>query len=252
MLIRSGHLNVKIVDVMFNDGACAHRSMRLRTLAAVAALALAVGGCAASRSLVQSPEERAVDQHATTAGAVMTRGYVAVSARDAAWRVVGRRGDTTIQALVAQGTNRQGRIVLRITVDASNGSEFDAPVTRCYEYTIDWSNGQTGQPTPTNACSGPALILHPPRHVDLVSRAATARLLQLLAEIPAARRGNPALIRRKVASVFGPPTTVAVGPTNSGDLEVTVRADEQCAFALLPPNGKPTMIDTGHGTQCLS
>jgi hypothetical protein len=160
--------------------------------------------------------------------------------------VVGRRGDTTIEALLAEGTNRHGRIVLRIIVDPSNGPA----TTRCYEYAVDWSGGRTGDPKQMSDCSGPALALQPPVEVDVVSQSATEHLLRVLAGIaPSERRDQPP-IRQKVTELFGPPAIVAVGATNSGDLEVTIRAGDQCAFALLPESSKPTLIGTGQGLQC--
>jgi hypothetical protein len=231
--------------------------VRWATLVSIAAIAgtcaLGVVACSSARSLSDSPQERAADQHAVTAGNVMTQGYTAVSARDAAWRVVGHRGDTTIDALVADGTNRSGRIVLRISVDNSDGSEFDSTATRCYQYSIDWAKGQTGSPARLGQCpNAPALALSLPTVIDVISQSATARLLRTLDTVGPTQRRDGSLIEQKVTVLYPAPATVAVGPTNSGDLEVTIRAGDECSFALVPVSGKPSMIGTGQGLDCQS
>jgi hypothetical protein len=227
------------------------RSKQLSMMAIASTCALGVVACSVAHSLTESPEERAADQHAVTAGNVMTQGYTAVSARDAAWRVAGHRGDTTIDALVAQGTNRNGRVVLRISVDS--GSEFGSLATRCYQYPIDWAKGQTGSPARLDQCPNtPVLALSSPTVIDVISRSATARLLRVLASVGSTERRNGGVIEQKVTRLYPPPATVLVGPTNSGDLEVTIRAGEECAFALLPASGKPSVIATGRGLDCQS
>lgn len=225
-------------------------SARVGVALIAAALAVGISSCASVRSLAASPEERAADQHAVTAGVVMTRGYRATSARDAAWRVVGHVADTTIEALLADGTNHNGRVVLRITVDTTDGSEFDSPATRCYEYRFRWSTSHTATPERIDDCSGAALTLQPPARIDMISESSIARLLRVLARIGPAQRHDPTLIRREVTRLFGPPAKVAVGPTTSGDFEVAIHAGSECAFALVPSSGKPSLIDAGSGLQC--
>jgi hypothetical protein len=61
-------------------------TVRLRIVLIVVTSAVGIGACGTARLLAESPAQHAADQHAVTAGFVMTRGCHAVSARDAAWR----------------------------------------------------------------------------------------------------------------------------------------------------------------------
>ena len=117
----------------------------------VALTALTLTACGTGEWLTESSTDRAADQHAATAGTVMTRDNWERTANDAAYLVVGQGLDDTIDALDVEGTTYQGGVVLRITVEQS-GEFGDGPTTNCYAYTFQHEQGD--QRPDTVPCCG--------------------------------------------------------------------------------------------------
>ena len=211
---------------------------------------LALSGCGAG-SLLETSAERSADRHATIAGTVMIRDNWQRSANDAAYMVVGRGTDDTIDALKVEGTTYHGTVVLRITVEDSN--EFgDGPATRCYQYIF---RHQGDDQTPARVpCTGQVVTLTEPLVEPSFDPPAAAKLAGVLRRLVAQHTADAATIQRQVQAAFGPPVTVQAGPagldhgTNHGTLIVSldVPSHWECMWAVLTTAGH---ITTGIGNR---
>jgi hypothetical protein len=126
-------------------------------LALVTVVALTGSGCAAH----QTAAAHDADQHATNAGIAMIKHNVDEPAAYAAGRVVGTNGGTTIDALKAQGTTRDGEVLLRITVaEPEQGYDPGTHATRCYRYDLHHGNDDE-TPHRVDPCPGLAPLVLP-------------------------------------------------------------------------------------------
>ena len=235
------------------------RSTGIRARATVptvlaAVLTAATAGCSATGWLTESSTDRAADQHATVAGTVMLRDTWERSANDAAYLVVGKGADDTIDALDVEGTTYHGRVVLRITVDDS--TEFgDGPATKCYEYTF---RHEMGDETPHQvSCTDHVVALTQPVAEPAFDPAAVAKLTSVLRHLVAVHTTDVATIDQHVSAAFGPPVTVEAGPagldhgTNHGTLLVRldVPSHWQCMWAYITTTGRIT-AGSGNRRDC--
>jgi hypothetical protein len=174
----------------------------------------------------------------------------------AAYQVVGVKGDTTIEALRADGTIYEGSIVLRITVE--DDREFATHSTvACYEY--DYRNRQTSD-TPKHLSRCPtaaALQLSAPPPEPDFSDESAARLTAVLVALSPAQRENDTILLASVRSAFGPPAVVSGGRTSATDSFVSIRsfgvssvAYYRCMIATVPFAGSPKVI-LAHGADCV-
>jgi hypothetical protein len=108
---------------------------------------------------------RHADERAHRAGVVM--GRVNGTPLHMAARVVGQGGGGSIDVLVAERTERSGRIVLRIREYVQESFDSQTSV-RCYEYTLDVA-GHPGEPRRIDCPDLPPLDLpnqSPPTTID--------------------------------------------------------------------------------------
>ena len=223
--------------------------MNRRLLLALPCLAL-LAGCGSSGGHGNSAggdTDKAADQHARAAGVVLTRSLDPEPSSWAAYAVVGTAGDTTIEALRADGTTYDGTVVLRITVQRNAGRFDSASSVRCYRYRLAHT---TDDATPAQLdcpATGALSLTAPPAAPDL-SSAGAKRLTSVLAGLDAQRRSDPAAVRAAVVTAFGPPAIATVGPQGQ-QLSINVRAGERCLIGTLAPTGTPAVRPV-QGTDC--
>ena len=214
---------------------------------AVIAVITAIGlGGATACGIVESSSQRSADKHALTAGEVMVRGIAPIPARDAAWYVVGRGTDDTIEALAASGTTYSGTVVLRITVVSS---ESDSSTT-CYRYTFTHSMNDI-HPDRLGGCPRtPALTLTTPAPLpDVTSADRLAKLTALLHRLTPAQLADPSSVRSPLVSIFPPPISVATDRAPDGTFEMEARTVQTCVYATVTTRGQ-VGVYPGHGTDC--
>lgn len=212
--------------------------MNRRLLLALPCLAL-LAGCGASARTGGGSVDSAADQHARAAGVVLTHSLDPEPSRWAAFAVAGTVGDTTIEALQADGTTYAGTVVLRITVERNPGQFDSARSVRCYRYRLAHT---TADATPLHIdCPATAALAltSPPAAPDLSTAGAT-RLSTVLARLSVAQRTDQAAVRAAVVAAFGPPAIVTVGRQAAG-MSINVRAEQQCLLATVAPAGAPAV-----------
>jgi hypothetical protein len=212
---------------------------------------LALTACGTSGWLTESSTERAADQHAAVAGTVMTRDNWERTANDAAYLVVGRGADDTIDALDVEGTTYHGKAVLRITVERS-GEFGDGSTIQCYAYTFRHSLGdEAPEKVP---CAGTVVALTPPVEEPAFDQAAAAELAGILRRLASAHTLDAGTIEQQVSAAFGPPVAVGAGPagldhgTNNGTtfVRLSVPSHGECMWALVTTAGQ---VSTGIGNR---
>ena len=205
----------------------------MRTAAVVITVSACVlaSGCSASSGSSQLASK--VEQHAVTAGNVMTRVRGPLPARAAALQVTGKTPDTTIQALAATGSTWGGVVTLSIEVADNNGSFGTArQVIRCFTYRFAYPrNPDYGMPHPQECGQQPPLDLTspplPPNGVDARTRTAVQKALSTL---PPTRRGDSDAVKAALAHALGPDYLIEGGSENGGAF-AWVRYGDQCLTA---------------------
>ncbi|SHH00224.1 hypothetical protein SAMN05443575_3061 [Jatrophihabitans endophyticus] len=181
--------------------------IRVRFDAVVALSSIGVAVLAAC----SSPAADAVQQHADTAGVVMTRVRGPIPARVAAASVTGTAADTTIDAMAVRGSTWGGSVVLRIVVNRHAVDVRGSTATRCYRYSFayprasDWGKAhETTCPT-----TRPLDVEHPamPAGVTARTRVVTVRTLAGLH----GDRARAAAVRAALVAALGSDYTVTVG-----------------------------------------
>jgi hypothetical protein len=205
-----------------------------------------LAGCGASGG-AGSATDKAADQHAQAAGVVMTRSLDPEPSKWAAYAAVGTAGDTTIEALQADGTTYDGTVVLRITVERNAGQFNSAKSVRCYRYRLAHTTDDA-TPQQLDCPATAALTLATPPAAPDLSTAGAKRLTAVLTTLSSAQRADQAAVRAVVTKAFGPPAIVTVG-SQAQEISINVRAEEQCLLAMLAPTGAPAVRPV-HGPDC--
>ncbi|MEO8887831.1 MAG: hypothetical protein ABI429_00830 [Jatrophihabitantaceae bacterium] len=178
---------------------------------------------------------------------IMVGGPPERSANDTAWSVVGRSGDTSIDALSVQGTTDHGYVVLQITVEAT--AEVGPATVRCYSYTF---THRTNDTTPTKvACKQqPVVVLTTPVPLPVLdSPAQVAKLTVLLRALSPEQRRDPSLVQPLLVHAFPPPASVYAQLDPNGTLEVGARTYQTCLSATASAAGLVTVVPA-HGANC--
>lgn len=250
--------------VVFDAVRLAFHSMSMRTsssptravrgLVLVTLMTLAMTACSGTGRLTETSTEKAADRHATVAGTVMIRDNWERSANDAAYLVVGKGVDDTIDALDVEGTTYHGAVVLRITVESSTGFG-DGPATKCYRYMF---RHEMGDENPDNvSCTNHVVTLTQPTPEPEFDPAAEAKFASVLRRLVADHTTDAGTVDQQVRATFGPPVTVQTGPagldhgTNNGTLfiRLDVPSHGECMWAFITTAGHIT-TGTGNHRNC--
>ena len=203
-----------------------------------------VAGCAAESSV----QARSADQHATTAGVVMTRTRDLEPTSWIVQSIIGTGSDDKIEALTADGTIYDGTVVLRITVTGDGLGNPD--VVRCYRYTFrnrisDDKPRHISCPANATPTPLPSLVSE-----DLYAPDVQQRLIAVLTGATAAQRRDPTALKQLIEQSFGPPALIAVwtdpGPESYG---VRIAEGEECLTANLVGSAVPT-VQAASGANC--
>lgn len=220
--------------------------MRPTVLVAVWLVALGtVAGCGAADTVIEPPSAKSADALATSAGRGM-EGPPERSANDAAWSVVSHRpGSELIEAVVAQGTTWNGRVVLRITVE---GYEFGSGTTRCYAYTFRHSMSD-GTPKSVHCPHGAAVTLTSPPPTPVLDQAANEKFTRIMQKLSPQQQRDPTAVRVILVKAFPAPLAVYTGFDMNGRLLAGVRAPDTCLAGGYDAHGR-LVIDAGEGSRC--
>jgi hypothetical protein len=162
---------------------------------------------------------------------------------------VGVDGDTTIEALKADGSTYSGSAVLKISVLRNEGLPSSSAYTRCFAYRF---GHQLDDRTPHGLASCPAgrpLSLPPPTAPVGVSDRTAQLVRQTITALPVAERNDAATIRSKLAAVLGTSYQISVEMA-SGGVSVRVNSGDQCLSAVVRSDGEVTVGKPVHGTSC--
>lgn len=209
--------------------------MRTAALVITVSACVLASGCSASSSFSQLGSK--VEQHAVTAGNVMTQVRGPLPARAAALKITGQTPDTTIQAIAAKGSTWGGVVTLKIDVTDHNGSFGTAQhVIRCFTYRFAYPrNPDYGTPHPLKCGQRPPLVLTspplPPDGVDARTRTAVQKALSTL---PPTRRGDSDAVKAALAHALGPDYLIEGGSQHGGSF-AWVRYGDQCLTAQTSP-----------------
>lgn len=202
-------------------------------LATVCGCVLATG-CGASHG--SNGLDSKIDEHAVTAGYVMTQVRGPLPARAVALRVTGQTPYTTIQALTATGSTWGGVVTLKIDVTDDKPTFGSAEhATRCFTYRFAYPrNPDYGTPHPSSCGQRPPLNLTStplPAGVDARTRTAVQRALGKLSP---SQRGQSEAVKATLAHALGPDYTIDGGPQDNG-VGILVRYGDQCLTAETSP-----------------
>ena len=218
---------------------------------AVAIALVMCAGCAGSQHEPSQHSRSAseADDHATTAGLAMTNKPYEEPSSAAAFRVVGRKENTTIEALSATGTTWRGSVVLRVTVALDPQLPQPDQTVRCYRYLFDRSSVDDARPKRLSQCpDSAALVLSSPAPgPDLTSKAAS-QLASTLTALPAEKR-TAAVVSTLLVRLY--PAPVSTAAEQSGPTTVTFRVNDEnaCLLGKLPVRGVAHVV-AAVGTDC--
>lgn len=208
-----------------------------------------VSGCAGSHG--SNGLAAKIDEHAVTAGNVMTQVRGPLPARAVALQVTGQTPYTTIQALTATGSTRGGVVTLKIEVideEPSFGTADHA--TQCFDYRFSYPrNADYRTPHPSSCGQRPPLDLTSPPlpvGIDAGTRTAVQRALGTLSPH---QRGQSEAVKATLARALGPDYTIEGGPEDSG-VFTWVRYGDQCLTAQTSPTTEQRVSQPRHGPNC--